>query len=1690
MIFPGIFLFLSFCGRSLAQEQTYVITAPKMIRAGASEKMVVQAFGYEREFSMTISIKSFPDKQTTYASGHILLSPINKFQGSVTLTIQPKTLGNTDPKNLVTSVYLEAVSPHFTKEKKMRVTYENGFLFIQTDKPIYTPDQSVKVRLYSLNEELRPARRSAMLTFVDPEGVEVDIMKEDDFTGVISFPDFKIPPYPKYGIWKIKAQYQKDFTTTAEATFQVKEYAMPSFSVTIEPEKNFISSDRFESFRIVVKAKYFYNKRVAKANVYFRFGIIQGTEKTMMPKAVNLREMNNGIADFHFNSRAAVGEIGYHSLEELDGLSLYIAVSVLESTGGHSVESELTAVKYVLSPYRLNLVATPLFVKPGLPFYVKVQVKDTSDEPVRNVPVIFTASAFSEQMEETMLVREGSDSGRRQNTQNDGTSLFVVNVPPDSKELQFQLRTADAMLPEDNQARKSYVAKSYDSLSRSYLYIDWASNHRVLRVGDSLNINIHPLSRYTDKIHRYSYLILSKGKIISYGTQDKVEGFVYQSLTFQLTYEMVPSARLLVYYIVAGDGTAELVADSVWLNVEQKCGNSIEVQLSKSQASYDPGQIVPLSIKSQFGSFIALSSMDKAIYGITGRKKRPMERALLQLEKSDMGCGAGGGQNNVDVFRLAGLTFLTNANAEDSKEEDEACDAVLRSVRSTISEEIEKKVSRYRHKEVQKCCRSGAVEYPISETCSKRASRIKNVPVCIRAFRDCCEYANKLRLTEPHKLLLLARMQIEAFLDVDEPMVRSYFPESWLWEVHQVARSKTLSVTLPDSLTTWEIQGVGISDKGICVADALQVEVVKNLFLSVNIPYSVVRGEHIELRGSVYNYRGSRSRFCAKMSVGEGICLFRGFPRNRQGIQTTRCGHQRVIEGSSVASVTFKILPLEAGLHTINFTLLSSFDSETIVRTLRVVPEGICKEIYESRTLDPQGVYGTVNRQVEFQHRMPLDMVPKTKLVRTVSIKGHILGEVITTVLDPEGLKFLANLPKGSAETELMNVIPVFYVYHYLERTNSWDVLGPQVITSRMNIQRRMKEGIIRILSFQKKDFSYTMWKDGQSSVWMTAFALRILGQVSSYTSVEQASVCSSMAWMIDNCQMDDGSFREISSYEPVKLQGTLRKEQQEKTLYLTAFSLIGIEKADHLCPLQKIQDAKNKATNYLLENFQSAQSTFSLAIATYALTLAKSNQAGAHGAYTALKREALVKVNPLYRFWKDSSNKVDRNAPSHGSAKMVETTAYALLSTLLHGDHAYANPIVRWLSEQQRYGGGFYSTQDTINALEALTEYSILVKRLELDMNIDVSYRNHGDFHQYRLTKTNYIGKPVEALLNDDILVRTGSNTGLATVNVRSIYYKTSTSEDTCNFELKVETKLPDVPHAEEEDGGSYHMQPNGLRRLVACAKYKPSRLEPQSASSHAVMDISLVSGLEAHAEDLSILANGVDRLISNYEIKEGHIVAQVDSIPASEFLCIGFRVAEIFRVGMPSPGTFTVYEYHTPDKQCTTFYNLYGEDSFVKLCEGSECKCMEAECGRLQNRLDPSISIQTRSEAACQDAIAYVYKVNILSSSEEGNFLKYTAALLDLYKRGEAFAQKNEEIIFIKKKTCNDVQLNLGENYLIMGKEALKTGHGASIKYQYPLDGMTWIEWWPSASSCDSCQDFVDTMEEFADDLLINGC
>lgn len=243
MGFWGTLLVLIFLAQSWGQEQIrYIISTPIVFRVGAPENVTVQAHGHTEAFDTTISVKSYPDENIRYSSGTVNLSPENKFQNTTILTIQAKQLS--EGQNSFSNVYLEVMSKHFSKIEIMPIIYDNGSLFVRTDKPVYTPQQPVKVGVYSVDDHLEPVTRETVLTFIDPEGSEVGIIEQNNRTGIASFPDFEIPSNPKHGRWTIKAMYREDASTTGTTYFEVKEHdkayriaLMPIIDLRSEVEK-------------------------------------------------------------------------------------------------------------------------------------------------------------------------------------------------------------------------------------------------------------------------------------------------------------------------------------------------------------------------------------------------------------------------------------------------------------------------------------------------------------------------------------------------------------------------------------------------------------------------------------------------------------------------------------------------------------------------------------------------------------------------------------------------------------------------------------------------------------------------------------------------------------------------------------------------------------------------------------------------------------------------------------------------------------------------------------------------------------------------------------------------------------------------------------------------------------------------------------------------------------------------------------------------------------------------------------------------------------------------------------------------------------------------------------------------------------------------------------------------------------
>ncbi|XP_034352324.2 complement C5-like isoform X2 [Arvicanthis niloticus] len=232
MGFWGTLLVLIFLEPSWGQEQTYSISTPIVFRVGAPENITVEAHGHTEAFDTTISVKSYPDENVHYTSGTVNLSPENNFQNSAILTIQAKQLF--EGQNSFSNVYLEVVSKHFSKLEIMPIIYDNSSLFVHTDKPVYTPQQPVKIAVYSVDDDLVPVTRETVLTFIDPEGSEVDIIEGHNHTGIASFPDFAIPSNPKHGRWTIKAKYKEDASTTGTTYFEVKEHDK-AYRITVMP---------------------------------------------------------------------------------------------------------------------------------------------------------------------------------------------------------------------------------------------------------------------------------------------------------------------------------------------------------------------------------------------------------------------------------------------------------------------------------------------------------------------------------------------------------------------------------------------------------------------------------------------------------------------------------------------------------------------------------------------------------------------------------------------------------------------------------------------------------------------------------------------------------------------------------------------------------------------------------------------------------------------------------------------------------------------------------------------------------------------------------------------------------------------------------------------------------------------------------------------------------------------------------------------------------------------------------------------------------------------------------------------------------------------------------------------------------------------------------------------------------------
>ncbi|XP_060108646.1 A.superbus venom factor 1-like [Heteronotia binoei] len=1635
---------------SPSSSQLYSLITPNVLRVESEEKILVEAHGFNAPTEVTVTVFDFPLKGKTLYMVRDTLNPANGMMVTPSIKVPAKDMKKDSKGNQY--VVVQASCPKFQLEKVVLVSFQGGYIFIQTDKNIYTPGSAVRYRIFPVGYLMEPLDKSVIVEFQTPEGIVVHHASIASLSTNIQ--PFNIPEIVSLGTWTVMAKYEDSPQHTFSTKFEVKEYVLPSFEVILVPHEKFYNIDSDEDFRVSISARFLYGKRV-KGVALVLFGVLEDGKKLSIPDSLDRIPVIDGEGEREAVLTKRQLQKQFTAPRDLIGHFVYVSVTVMTEAGNDMVVAELSGIKIVTSPYEIHFTKTPKYFKPGMPYELTVFVTNPDGSPALNIPVA------SEPIAAEAV------------TQNDGTAKLILNTPANSQPLEITVKTRHPRVQANAQASNTILANAYQTQGQSGNYLHLAVTARELRAGDNLPINFNVKTsnqNVMNQIPYFTYIIMTKGKIFKTGRQLKAPGQNLVTMSLPITPDLIPSFRIVAYFQI---GNREMVADSVWVDVKDTCMGTLVVTgaTAADNKIQMPGSPTKIKLEGDANAHVGLVAVDKGVYVLNKKYKLTQAKIWDTVEKSDIGCTAGSGRNNVGVFADAGLTLETSNRISTPQRTDPKCQQPARRRRRSLQllDSKATKVAQYQDRLLRKCCEDGMQDNPMGHSCERRAEYILEQNECKAAFLECCQYIRSLRdESAREEELILARSDIDdGFLGDDDIVSRTEFPESWLWQVERLdtppndqgLSSKTLSVFLKDSITTWEVLAVSISKtKGVCVADPYEITVMKDFFIDLRVPYSVVRNEQVEVRAVLYNYREQPITVRLELVHNPAFC----------SASTAKERYRQVfsIKGLSSKAVPFVIVPLQMGLHDIEVkgAVWGEYVSDGVKKKLKVVPEGMLRKLTTVIEIDPstRGVDGVQEQKVIAK---PIDdKVPDSETVTQLTIQGNPVAQIVEDSIDGSNLNHLIITPSGCGEQNMIRMTPTVIATHYLDATGQWEKIG---VGRRAFAVQQIMLGYTQELAYKKSDHSYAAYPRHPSSTWLTAYVAKVFAMAKSVArSIDTNVICGAVKWLILEKQKPDGMFQEDSPVLSRSMQGGYHGAEPQVSL--TAFVLVALLETGGLCreQINIFDNSISKAAGYLARRYESLQRPYTVALTSYALVLAGK-----------LDHDRVLM---------GASTGGDRWEEANARTYNIEGTSYALLALLKLRKFEEAGPVVRWLTQQKYYGGTYGHTQSTIMVFQALAQYQTDIPP-QKEMQLDISLKLPGRLApiSYRINYENaLLSRTEETKINEDFTVKATGH-GQATMTVVTLYNAKLREEVVVcsNFDLRVTVTPFQLRKAIDGVLGAVKIQ--------ICARY----LRDASATM-TIIDVSMLTGYGPAVEDLKRLSEGVDRYISKYEIdtvksERGNLIIYLDKVSHLEDECLEFKAYKYFEAGLIQPGSVTVYSYYSLDDRCTKFYHpSQGSEHLNKICHGDICRCAEENCF-LRRQEDEPVDLQTRVLEACKPEVDYVYKAKLIRIEEENGYDNYMMQVLEVIKEGSDVRPQAKPRRFISHMKCRQsLQLQVNKDYLVSGHS--KDLWPIKNDFNYLISKDTWIERWPNDDECqeNEYEDLCNDLAEFSNRLSIFGC
>nr|XP_061781462.1 alpha-2-macroglobulin-like [Nerophis lumbriciformis] len=1420
----------------------YMVGIPALLEAGADTNFCASLLQPNETLTMTVSLNSEEENRTLFSE-----ASSKDFHKCISFKV-PLPKSNEEVQELVVEV--QGATFHSREVRKVLIKVYEPMNFVQTDKPIYLPGQTVQFRVVSLDTKFRPAfQMYNSIGIEDPNNNRIGQWLNETSNSKILQLSYSLNSEAREGVYQVIVSVNEEKTYQ---NFKVEKYVLPKFDVKIEgaDKVTIIEDDIFFD----VCAQYTYGQpvpgtatlkvcRPLYSHIYSSSDNPDGVPDIEPPCYEDTKQTNKtGCATFTVKM-STFTKIGQKAAQD----TLDVHAEVKETgTDIEQKQYKKMPISYVIG--KLSFVDTPKIYDKGSIVKGKVQAVHYNNTAIVGMDLY-------------LLEGQRWTPSLRQNltTDSDGFATFSLNTADfhgdiklfvsSSPNMDYGYRTAHYENGEHTVAM--FQEPTLDTKTVSYLLVKEKKEAITCDTDEDITIQ-YTVAGEKQGTADVVYLVLSRGAIVLQGAKQIAitdKSVTEGEMTFQLHISpaMAPDVQVVAYAVLP---SATVIAHSAEFTTEKCFSDKVSVEFRPSSAV--PGEQTTLQVKAEPNSLCGVSAVDQSVL-----IKEPGK--TLDADK---------------IFRLLPVT---KSSYIPYQVEDPMQCLQVRPKRSFFpypGHDIEDPHTVFQNNGL------------------KMATNLFiRVPSCLSyRGRDYhrSPYGIAMRYNSAPNVAVAMEMESSpvgaagGFSSRPPPIqtIRSFFPETMLWSLVEVGNSgkQDVAITAPDTITTWETEAFCLSSQGFGLAPRQKLTVFQPFFLELTLPYSIKRGEHFELKATTFNFLST----CIMVSVTPA-------PSSDYTLTTLPgdlyssclCGNERKTVRWTMApsnlgvvnvTVTAEAVPSHASCDNEIVSVPERGRVDVVTRTLIVKAEGSEMTKTYNWLMCPKGE--TLKEEAEIQ--LPTNVIEGSAR-GLVSVLGDILGRAM------KNLKGLLRMPYGCGEQNMALLAPNVYILQYLQQTQQ---LTPAIKEKTLKF---LTSGYQRQLNYKHGGGGYSTFGTGVENTWLTAFVMRVFAKAKSFVYIDPNTVKESEEWLRER-QNDNGCFQQSGRLFNNRMKGGVSDEVTLSAYITAAFLEMNVSADDPVV---------SRSLICLKESINNLDNTYTTALMAYVFTLAKDQETRAQ----LLHHLDKVKIQEGgFTHWSQKSSKTS-------ASLSVEISSYVLLAKL--GDNpsvedlGYASGIIRWLTKQQNYYGGFSSTQDTVVALQALSLYSTLVfspggsSKVTVaspsgQMTFDINQNN-------KLLYQEQLMKDVTGKYNVEV-------TGSACAAVQlSLLYNIPTPTSVATLAVSVQT---------EADCASVSGRPKLILKLQSLYSGK------ESTTNMVILEINLLSGFKAQPQSLQKLKGSL--LVDRVEEKEDQVLVYLNELPKDIPINHSLELVQDIPVQGLKPAVVKIYDYYQTSDQTETAYKF----------------------------------------------------------------------------------------------------------------------------------------------------------------------